>query len=262
LRVGYLSGTTTHDDDWRYVEPAVVDVLDRHPEVELWLAGHLPTTPELTRFGDRVRRLPFVPWQELPGMLRDLDVNLAPLEPHGRFNEGKSAIKWLEAALCGTVTVASPTEPFRLAIEPGVNGLLAATTAEWIDTLDRLLSDDLLRGRLGHRARRDALLGWSPHLQASRYLGILTEAQRWRTEAGARRARASSWTPVAHDEPLIDAPLEPYEDEVAPPTNEQIPIVAGAFARVRESLRRDGTRATGRRVVNAVARRLGLRAGR
>ena len=37
------------------------------------------------------------PWRELPGLLRDLDVNLAPLEldlgEGGRFNEAKSAIK-------------------------------------------------------------------------------------------------------------------------------------------------------------------------
>ena len=35
-------------------------------------------------------------------LLRDLDVNLAPLEPGSRFNDAKSAIKWLEAALVGT----------------------------------------------------------------------------------------------------------------------------------------------------------------
>ncbi|MEA2686691.1 MAG: hypothetical protein QOE93_1886, partial [Actinomycetota bacterium] len=38
-RIGYLSGTNTHDLDWAYVEPAIVELLGRHPGVELWLGG-------------------------------------------------------------------------------------------------------------------------------------------------------------------------------------------------------------------------------
>ena len=55
-------------------------------------------------------------------LLRDLDVNLAPLAPDSRFNEAKSAIKWLEAALVETPTIASPSGPFREAIEDGRTG--------------------------------------------------------------------------------------------------------------------------------------------
>ena len=109
-------------------------------------AGHAVGRPS-SPFGDRVVRLPFLPWRELPGVLRDIDVNLAPLAPGSRFNEAKSAIKWLEAALVETPTVASPTEPFREAIAPaGVDdGLLAATPEEWVEAIDRLLVDDDLR---------------------------------------------------------------------------------------------------------------------
>ncbi len=111
LRVGYLSGTTTHDDDWFFVEPAVIEVLDRHPTVELWLGGHLPDSPALARFGARVVRLPFMAWLELAGGAPRPRREPLPLAPGSRFNEAKSAIKWLEAALCATPTVASPTEP-------------------------------------------------------------------------------------------------------------------------------------------------------
>ena len=100
LRVGYFSGTTTHDADWRHIERSVTEVLEAHPDAELWLGGHLtPTEAVIGRLGDRVRRLPFTAWHRLPDLLRDLDVNLAPLEPGSRFNDAKSAIKWLEAAL-------------------------------------------------------------------------------------------------------------------------------------------------------------------
>ena len=44
LRVGYFSGTTTHDADWRHVERGIVAVLEDHPQAELWLGGHLTPT--------------------------------------------------------------------------------------------------------------------------------------------------------------------------------------------------------------------------
>ncbi len=90
-------------------------------------------------------------------MLRNLDVNLAPLAPASSFNEAKSAIKWLESALMATPTVASPTEPFQEAIVDGVNGLLASRPEEWETCLEELLGSPASRDRLGQRARRDAL---------------------------------------------------------------------------------------------------------
>lgn len=204
LRIGYLSGTITHDEDWFFVEPAVVATLDRFPEVEVWLGGHLPDSPALRRFGARVHRLPFLPWLELPGVVRDLDVNLAPLAPGSRFNEAKSAIKWLEAALVATPTIASPTDPFLDAIDDGRSGLIARSPAEWRDALARLLVDPLLRARMGAAARRGALLRWSPHLQGRRYLEILEQAHEWRD---CHRPADRSWVDVALDEPLI--PVEP-----------------------------------------------------
>lgn len=213
LRVGYFSGTKTHDHDWAFVEPVVAEVLARHGEAELWLVGHVPPTPGLARFGPRVRRWPIQAWRDLPGFLRDVDVNLAPLTPDSRFNEAKSAIKWLEAALAATPTVASPTEPFREAVAHDRTGLLAERPEEWVAHLDRLLSDREARERLGRAARREALLRWSPHLQGRRYLEILERGRRQVAEGAApvRAARGSAWTPVILDEPLELFVLEPYD---------------------------------------------------
>ncbi|MGI8685250.1 MAG: hypothetical protein ACR2MO_09220, partial [Acidimicrobiales bacterium] len=84
----------------------------------------------------------------------------------------------------------------------------------------RLLDDDLLRAALGRRARRDALLRWSPHAQGNRYLEILeTAPRRPRTvRAPGRRAPTPAWEWVAHDEPYAPHDLEPYDPApVAPP---------------------------------------------
>jgi len=215
LRVGYLSGTTTHDDDWRHVEEAVIGVLEQRPDVELWLGGHLqPTETALARLDRRVRRLPFLPWHELPEILRDLDVNLAPLEPESRFNDAKSAIKWLEAALVATPTIASPSAPFVDVMDGSRNGWLADAPDEWTKVLGEVLDDPEARALAGARARRAAVLRWSPHLQGERYLDILA------TVAGAqpagRRRPSPEWAPFANDEPPqpVHEALEPYPPEL------------------------------------------------
>jgi glycosyltransferase involved in cell wall biosynthesis len=252
LRIGYVSGTTTHDEDWAYVEPAILRILAAHPSVELWLVGHLPLTPACEALGSRLRRVPAVPWYEVPDLLRDLDVNLAPLTPGSRFNEAKSAIKWLEAALTETCTIASPTEPFRDAIVDGVNGLLARTEDEWFAAIDGLLRDSLRRRRMGSRARRDGLLRWSPHLQAHRYLSLLETARSWSGKRAQRLANRPPWEPVIHDDPLRPHALEPYvipdPAEAAPasppPPPAPSPTVGATVryiaSRVRDVLRDEG----------------------
>ncbi|WP_413451017.1 glycosyltransferase [Georgenia phoenicis] len=255
-RIGYFSGTTTHDADWALVEPAVLDVMRARPDVELWLGGPLEPTPALAAVGDRVRRLPFVPWHELPGLLRDVDVCLAPLTD-SRFNEAKSAIKWLEAAVVETPVVASPTEPFREAVRDGRTGYLAVSREEWVGALTALLDDAVLRRRVGTQARREALLRWSPHLQGRAYLAALEAAAEEVAAHGHRPP--SGWEPVADDEPLsaADAYVEPY----ARPTRRRHPalrrLARTAPARraqaVLRVLRAGGVRA----VASRVASRLG-----
>jgi glycosyltransferase involved in cell wall biosynthesis len=202
LRLGYLSGSITHAHDWLMIEPAVVSVLDAHPDAELWLIGAVEPSDALGRFEHRIRREPFHDWRSLPSLLRDLDVNMAPLEQPNRFNEAKSAVKWLEAALVATPTVASPTEPFLRVVMPGSNGLLASTTEEWTGHLMALLGDASMRRRIGNRARRDALLTLAPDLQGRRYLQLLENLQ--------TRDHSAAALDDLPDEPFIPIDLEPY----------------------------------------------------
>ena len=231
-RIGYFSGTTTHDDDWRHIEPAVLGVLREHPDVELWLGGHLRPTDAVASLGDRVRRIPFVSWEELPELLRDLDVSLAPLQPGSRFNDAKSAIKWLEAALVGTPTIASPSAPFVDAIVPGRTGWLADDVEEWSAALVAALTDGGERRRIGARARRHALLHWSPHLQGERYLSVLETV---RTAAAHPRPVPAAWSTIANDEPWLATrtPLTAYPGATAAVPSTPAPGPPSTLARVR-----------------------------
>ncbi len=258
LRIGYLSGTITHDHDWFYVEPAMVDTLDRYPDVELWLAGHLPASPTLDKFGGRIRRIPFTRWTNLPALLHQLDVSVAPLEPDSRFNEAKSAIKWLEAALVATPTVASSTEPFRDAIDQGASGFIAEDLEDWRDALDLLLRDRRVRRLTGERARREALLRWSPHLQGRRFLELMTEAQEWPALAAARPP--SDWVPAVADEPFEPSVLDRYSSARLASAGAYVDLQRSRWrwmdTRARLSLRERGATATLTRAVPCGGRQI------
>ena len=106
--LGYASGTPTHDRDLELIEEGLFEILKRYEQVELHLMGHIQKPTKLSVFGNRVQRRPFVSWQELPQRLRDIDINLAPFCPDSDFSKGKSALKYMEAALVGIPTLASP----------------------------------------------------------------------------------------------------------------------------------------------------------
>jgi glycosyltransferase involved in cell wall biosynthesis len=173
VRLGYLSGTTMHDRDFAAVEDALAAVLAARPAVQLRLVGYLRTSPALARFSDRIERLPFLPWPELFATLAEVDVNLAPLAGSTPFDDAKSEVKYLEAAVLGMPTIASPTSAFRHAIEDGRNGLLAASAAEWEEAILRLVDDAGLRRRLGNAALADAFLHYTPAAQADELVAAL-----------------------------------------------------------------------------------------
>ena len=166
VRLGYFSGTPTHDDDFATIAPTLAALMRSTHGVELVIGGALAIDPSLGDLAHRITRLPLVPWPELPALIADTDVALAPLEWQHPFVAAKGAIKYLEAAAVGVPTVASPTEAFRYAIEPGTNGLLAADAGEWRQTLVSVVHDPALRQRLGSAAYADVRCRFGPDRQA------------------------------------------------------------------------------------------------
>ena len=187
-------------------------------------------------------------------MLRDLDGNLAPLEPGRTFNEAKSAIKWLEAALTRTPTVASPSAPFQEVIEHGSTGLLADTEDEWVASLLRLVDDAELRDRIGHAARNHALLSLAPAAQGYRYLDILRDAAR-RVQATGHRTQFAAWPPDTISEAwILQAPdhYGPHPDGVVGRSLRR--IVHEYRVSAARTLRSEGLAPTLRKAVSVAGR--------
>ena len=101
--------------------------------IDLVLVGHVDVEQAFgPRFGgylkghlaDRVSIHPFVDFLTLQELIADVDFNLVPLQVND-FTHCKSELKFVDAAIVGTLTIASPAFAYAEAIRHGDNGYLA-----------------------------------------------------------------------------------------------------------------------------------------
>ena len=172
--IGYASGTPTHNRDFAMIAPALMETLNLNPRAELWIIGHLDLEPAWQSFKDRVRIFKPVPWRDLPFWLAQIDVNLAPLVLDNPFSLSKSEIKFMEAALVGVPTIASPTDAFTFAIRSGENGLLALSLQDWQAGLEAL-ADPTQRTDMGEMARKGVLAQYTPQIRSQQIVDLLNQ---------------------------------------------------------------------------------------
>lgn len=148
------------------------------PEDLLRLAGSLGV-------GDRVRILPPVPHERLPGFYRAADVVIVPSRSES------FGLVALEAAACGVPVVASDVGGLRTTVLDGLTGLLVPDTdpAAFARATARLMDDPSLRSRMGAAAARFALrFDWRQG--TARLLGLYEELAAAAAGAGRRSADA------------------------------------------------------------------------
>ncbi len=165
VRIGYASGSLTHQRDFAVASQAIAAILGENPSTRLVLfrgATDIAEFPELDKMQDQIEWRDPVPFQDLPREYARFDINIAPLEIGNPFCEAKSELKFFEAALAGVPTIASATQPFADAIRPGETAFLAATADEWYQSLSRLLQDRDLRYAMADRAYQDVLWLYGP----------------------------------------------------------------------------------------------------
>lgn len=151
VRLGYFSGSITHNPDMEMLLPVLVNLLVKYENLELVTVGELKLPEELEAFKNRITVRPFTDWRNLPEIIAQVDINLAPLEDTV-FNRAKSENKWMEAALVQVVTVASKLGAFEETVEDSVTGFLCETGEDWEKCLSKLIEDVRLREETGIRA--------------------------------------------------------------------------------------------------------------
>ncbi|MDD6224292.1 MAG: glycosyltransferase [bacterium] len=151
VMIGYLSGSITHNADFELVLPVIKKLMNKYDNIYLKVVGLLDIPEDLKEFSDRIISIPFVSWKKLPQIISEIDINLAPLE-NSIFNEAKSENKWLEAALCKVVTVASNVGAFKESITNNVDGILCNNEEEWFNSLEKLVTDSDFRNMIATNA--------------------------------------------------------------------------------------------------------------
>jgi len=114
-----------------------------------------------------------MPWRAATELedLSAIDIGLMPL-PDDDWSKGKCGLKALQFMALGIPTICSPVGVNTDIIQDNENGFLAATEAEWIDKLTRLLRSAELRRRLGDAGRATVEQKYSAVTQAPRVYEI------------------------------------------------------------------------------------------
>ncbi len=157
IKIGYFSGTASHDKDFETVKDALTNILEKYPQVELHLFGPLEIDDIYAKFGDRVKKNPFASWEKHLENIAGVDINIAPLEIGNPFCESKSELKFIEAGIVGVPIVVAATQTFQEAIEDSVDGFVAGDDEEWKEKLEKLISNQDLRKSMGQKAREKVL---------------------------------------------------------------------------------------------------------
>ena len=154
--IGYLSGSITHNDDFKLIMPSIINVLKKYDNVYLEIVGLLDLPDEMKDVKHKVITAPFMDYRELPKLIRSIDINLAPLEDT-IFNEAKSENKWTEAALVKIPTIASNVGAFKSQMVNEKTGLLCNDGDDWDKYLKMLIEDKSFREEIGLNAYNEVM---------------------------------------------------------------------------------------------------------
>ena len=155
--IGYFSGSPTHVNDLEVALPEILAFLKEHEDARLVVVGLMEFDGRAQEFleNGQIEFLPPIDFRKLQRAMCEVNVNIAPLVIND-FTNCKSELKFFEAAVVETVTIASPTYTFKEAIIDGKNSFLARP-GEWYDKLEYLYNNPKEKQKIAINAREYAL---------------------------------------------------------------------------------------------------------
>jgi glycosyltransferase involved in cell wall biosynthesis len=133
--IGYFSGSPTHKRDLSIIIDDIMRLLDTYDDIEFVIVGYMDLPRRLQKYvkSGKIRFKPLVNFLELQYLISQVDVNVVPLEDT-LFTNCKSELKFFEAAIAGTITVASPSYTYKNAITDKEDGFLCEP-GQWYQTI-------------------------------------------------------------------------------------------------------------------------------
>lgn len=179
FKLGYFSGSPTHAKDFRMIEPELIRFLDDYSDAKLNVVGYMEFSEKMNKMikNGRVKVKKPVSYIELLREEAEVSVNLAPLLIND-FTDCKSELKYFEAAVVGTTTIASPSFAFKNAIENGKNGFLCEP-GEWYEKIKYLYEHPEENKKIADVARKDVLEKYYGAKLAKQIEGVYDKFVKW-----------------------------------------------------------------------------------
>jgi len=171
ITLGYFSGSSSHNKDFEIIAPILDELLKKHKNIKLMMVGACQLEKYFTGVNLNIKKIRLQHYLNLQKYIGSVDVNLVPLQEN-RFTHCKSDLKYFEAAIVGTITLASPAFPYQQAITHGLNGFLAQTH-EWMNDLETLVDPQFSYQTMAARAFEDAVSRYLPEVHAETIYNIL-----------------------------------------------------------------------------------------
>lgn len=155
--LGYFSGTPSHINDFKLIASELIHLLSKYPDIKLLVVGFMDYPAEMQELiqSPQVMHEPLTDFLRLQGLIASVDVNLVPLVVNG-FTNCKSELKFFEAAIVDTLTIASPTFNYENAIQSGKNGFLASA-GDWGRQIESVYNGMIDYRTIAKQAREDVL---------------------------------------------------------------------------------------------------------
>lgn len=136
--IGYFSGSNSHQRDLEIVESALIRLMEKYDNIYLKIVGFMTLSDNLEKYKKNKRIIfdKFVPYQELQYKIGEVDLNIIPLQNH-EFNDCKSELKYFEASIVDTVSIAVNNPVYSNIIEDGVDGFLC-NEMDWYEKIEHV----------------------------------------------------------------------------------------------------------------------------
>jgi glycosyltransferase involved in cell wall biosynthesis len=173
LHIGYFSGSHSHSQDFEVVSESLAQYLEGSPTATLTVVGHLEIPQRFASLAERIITVPFMDFLDMQNLIASIDVNIVPLQ-NSVFTSSKSELKFFEAAIVDTLTLASNVPVFSGVIKDGHNGFLTGADG-WLEALTNIEQLGAKgRASIAQAAREDCLARYVPQ-ETSRNLEAILD---------------------------------------------------------------------------------------
>lgn len=137
----YCSGTLSHNDDFKTIEPLMIKLLNTNKDLKFVVFGVLSLSERLKKCNNLFCHPP-IDYMSYLKVASSASYTIAPLEISS-FNKCKSNVKFLESAYTGATLIASPIYDMVRVSEQGARLLLPESYSDWQYVLNNLNKYDV-----------------------------------------------------------------------------------------------------------------------